>query len=479
MSETPLWKTEDIQAGKHLLHFFQQIEEKKTFLEGLTTLAVEKDWQILIFPSKKEKMKRGQEENRISYLELAPEHLTGENFSPREAAERIASRRKDLLAQSSTTLCLLVEMDRLKKGEEFILQFEEELHQLVDDKTLIICQYPLSCFPSAFLSQILLSHPFFIFEGTVCKNEKAKKEDLDGDLYQLLNRRLMDTTKRLEQVEQGLQWSRDLCLAFFEEFPHPLILSDAKGNFIDFNHSWLQFTGKTMAQEKGQGWLTGLKEEDRQKFQETFQHHLHTQRSFQIELELLHYSGTYRYLLCAGRPIWNFSGRFGGYMISCFDITQRREKEEERMKELERELFNLQHISQEKTSITARSLGVSSLKEGLPDVFAHLLNDYQNLMEETVKEKIYGKNEGLEEEKQAFVTQLGFLQASPKDLIHIHSKSLEIKCAAAPREKAMVYVSEGRILVLEIMGYLTSYYRRHCSGLEEKGSGQTPDQGGP
>ncbi len=137
------------------------------------------------------------------------------------------------------------------------------------------------------------------------------------------------------------------------------------------------------------------------------------------------------------------------------------------MKQLERELLSLDQISGEKsTTITANSLGLSSIKEGLPDVFFRLTADYQRLLEDTIKERIFGENSQLEEEKRAFVSKIGFLQASPRDLIDIHSSVLERVCQDTPEEKAMVYVEEGRILALEIMGYLVSFYRRHCSSLK-------------
>jgi hypothetical protein len=60
---------------------------------------------------------------------------------------------------------------------------------------------------------------------------------------------------------------------------------------------------------------------------------------------------------------------------------------------------------------------------------------------------------------QAMAEQLGFLNAKPRDLVEIHSLVLKNKTKATRYSKTQVYLDEARLMILECMGYLASYYR--------------------
>jgi hypothetical protein len=55
--------------------------------------------------------------------------------------------------------------------------------------------------------------------------------------------------------------------------------------------------------------------------------------------------------------------------------------------------------------------------------------------------------------------QLGFMRCGPRDAIEIHTNALKLRIKGTPAEKAQAYLEEGRILVVELMGHLVSYYR--------------------
>ena len=50
-------------------------------------------------------------------------------------------------------------------------------------------------------------------------------------------------------------------------------------------------------------------------------------------------------------------------------------------------------------------------------------------------------------------------------MVDIHTKALRQKTQDANLAKAQAYVGEGRLMVLELMGYLTSFYRKYYIGL--------------
>ncbi len=89
-----------------------------------------------------------------------------------------------------------------------------------------------------------------------------------------------------------------------------------------FNQVWLDFTGKELAQELGDGWLEGVHPEDRGRCLETLKGAFDDRRPFSIEYRLRRADGQYRWLLDNGSPRYDEQRIFTGYIGSCTDITE-------------------------------------------------------------------------------------------------------------------------------------------------------------
>jgi len=96
-----------------------------------------------------------------------------------------------------------------------------------------------------------------------------------------------------------------------------------------FNSIWLDFTGRTLEQEIGDGWTEGVHPEDLDHCLETYVTAFDKRQPFEMEYRLRHASGEYRWLLDLGTPNYNSSGEFMGYIGNCFDITDRKQTEQE------------------------------------------------------------------------------------------------------------------------------------------------------
>jgi PAS domain S-box-containing protein len=93
---------------------------------------------------------------------------------------------------------------------------------------------------------------------------------------------------------------------------------DAKCNF--FNKSWLEFTGRTIEQEMGDGWAEGVYKEDFDACLKTYLDAFEKKQPFQMEYRLKHNDGTYHWILDCGSPFFDDNGVFLGYIGSCYDI---------------------------------------------------------------------------------------------------------------------------------------------------------------
>jgi PAS domain S-box-containing protein len=95
-----------------------------------------------------------------------------------------------------------------------------------------------------------------------------------------------------------------------------------------FNKRWLDFTGRPMEKELGNGWTEGLHPGDYKRCLETYVGCFEARQAFEMEYRLRRYDGNYRWLLDHGIPRISAGGDFLGYIGSCIDITERREIEE-------------------------------------------------------------------------------------------------------------------------------------------------------
>lgn len=107
------------------------------------------------------------------------------------------------------------------------------------------------------------------------------------------------------------------------------------------------------------------------------------------------------------------------------------------------------------------------LLQKMPDIFEELQERYCQILERFVEQKIYKVEYNLSEQINIFVEQLGYLQASPRDLLDLHTAALKQKKSQKVSKIPKIFTIEGRYLLLELMGKLTGYYRRYYIGLNE------------
>ena len=94
-----------------------------------------------------------------------------------------------------------------------------------------------------------------------------------------------------------------------------------------FNQPWLNFTGRTLAQELGSGWTEGVHLEDIERCLLTYKAAFVARRSFSMEYRLRAADGRHRWIRDDGSPRHDSQGRFLGFIGYCYDITEAKELE--------------------------------------------------------------------------------------------------------------------------------------------------------
>jgi PAS domain S-box-containing protein len=94
-----------------------------------------------------------------------------------------------------------------------------------------------------------------------------------------------------------------------------------------FNQPWLEFTGRPIHEELGDGWTASIHPEDLETCLGTYSKSFHQRAPFQMSYRLARHDGEYRWLLDHGVPRFNTDGSFAGYIGSVIDVTERKEAE--------------------------------------------------------------------------------------------------------------------------------------------------------
>ena len=95
-----------------------------------------------------------------------------------------------------------------------------------------------------------------------------------------------------------------------------------------FNRAWLEFTGRTMEQELGDGWAEGVHPEDLERCIGIYAGSFERRETFRMEYRLRRHDGQWRWVLEHSLPRMTRDGTFLGFLGSCIDITESKDAEQ-------------------------------------------------------------------------------------------------------------------------------------------------------
>ena len=131
------------------------------------------------------------------------------------------------------------------------------------------------------------------------------------------------------RVEDSLRESEERFRCMAHTAPVLIWMSgtDKLCNF--FNQGWLDFSGRTLEQEMGNGWAEGVHPDDMKVCVEAYSAAFDAREPFSIEYRLKRHDGAYRWILDKGIPRYDAEGGgFAGYIGSALDITELKRAED-------------------------------------------------------------------------------------------------------------------------------------------------------
>jgi PAS domain S-box-containing protein len=130
--------------------------------------------------------------------------------------------------------------------------------------------------------------------------------------------------RRRRRGEAGLRESEARFRHMANETP-VMVWTATPDTLVDYcNPTVLEFTGLSLEQLLGEGWLGHLHPDDVESAQRTYLPAFEARAPFQLEYRLRRADGVYRWILDSGVPRFGPDGIFAGYIGSAIDITERK-----------------------------------------------------------------------------------------------------------------------------------------------------------
>jgi PAS domain S-box-containing protein len=135
---------------------------------------------------------------------------------------------------------------------------------------------------------------------------------------------VMRDVKEQERVAQDLHESEQRFRLVANTAPVMIWMSSTDKMRNYFNQRWLDFTGRPLEAELGNGWTENIHSDDLDAFLHAYSDAFEKREPFDLEYRIRRHGGQYRWLNDRGMPRFNPDGSFAGYIGSCYDTTDRK-----------------------------------------------------------------------------------------------------------------------------------------------------------
>lgn len=141
------------------------------------------------------------------------------------------------------------------------------------------------------------------------------------DEVSALRRRLAELD---EQLQRHSRAGEESFQHLVDTLPVMIWMSGTDAMCTYFNRAWLDFRGRGMEEEAGNGWTEGLHPDDRDLCLETYLKAFTARVPFRVQYRLERAGGGYTWVEDSGTPRTNSGGDFGGFVGVAIDISDRK-----------------------------------------------------------------------------------------------------------------------------------------------------------
>jgi len=154
---------------------------------------------------------------------------------------------------------------------------------------------------------------------TDIENQKQSQQILEGQVQEQ-TLQLADTNARLQ---------RELYFQTMAEGIAEIVWTATPDGAIDFtNRRWVDYSGLTLEQSLGNGWVTAIHPDDLALFASEWESALRAGKTFEAEYRIKEKGGGYRWFLVRANPIRSAEGELIKWFGSCTDIENQKQNQQ-------------------------------------------------------------------------------------------------------------------------------------------------------
>jgi PAS domain S-box-containing protein len=163
------------------------------------------------------------------------------------------------------------------------------------------------------------TYRWFYARGKAVKNAKGVVTRMAGSIQDIHDRR---------QAEISIRESETRFRTVSDTAPVLIWMSDTEKNCTYVNQRWLDFTGRILDQELGNGWVENIHPEDKQRCLAICEAAFLNRIPLEMEFRLRHKNRGYRWVIDRGVPRFDSDGKFLGFIGTCVDISEQKHHEQ-------------------------------------------------------------------------------------------------------------------------------------------------------
>jgi len=228
-------------------------------------------------------------------------------------------------------------------------------------------------------------------------------------------------------------------------------MSNSRNEFYYFSNQWNKFTGKTIKQQRNEGWYDNIFDQDVDTVKSSIEAAFSKRKKYGIVYRIYNNNQQLRWVHEAGIPLYESEGDFSGYISATIDITDKKIEEDERnlqqaLKESERKLHN----SLEKSHLIAFSLDKEGKITFCNDALCHVTGkSKEEMVGELFYECLFPGN--LQGEAKGFLHNIihnsGYVNTFEGHIAHKLGKSVILKLSSV-----VLYNAKGQIAGVTLVG---------------------------